>query len=275
MIPLPNRDLSPDATGCLKELQDDVNGEPSYAEQVARAKTIWKNKNSPARKPCFDHIGATLTEMCRGARRCAYCEDSLADEIEHIKPKDLYPESAFVWENYLYACGPCNVAKSNKFSVFKPDTEEPVLITRARNAPVVPPLKGEPLFIDPRREDPMEFMRIDVLGTFLMLPKGRKDSEDREERLRYLRAERTISDLKLESGTAGHLPLARKQAYRNFKTRLGEIIAMIEEGKDVTRDIDEFKAMDHRSVWIEIKRSRRALPDFEVLFQKHPESLNW
>ena len=50
-----------------------------------------------------------------GARRCGYCEDSDGDEIEHIKPRDLYPEKTFAWENYLLACGQCNRSKSSRF----------------------------------------------------------------------------------------------------------------------------------------------------------------
>ncbi|MBX3729546.1 MAG: hypothetical protein KF858_10215 [Candidatus Sumerlaeia bacterium] len=37
-----------------------------------------------------------------------YCEDSRATDIEHIRPKEHYPEVAFVWENYAYACNVCN-----------------------------------------------------------------------------------------------------------------------------------------------------------------------
>ena len=28
--------------------------------------------------------------MCSGAERCHYCEDSKADEVEHLLPKDAY-----------------------------------------------------------------------------------------------------------------------------------------------------------------------------------------
>ena len=33
--------------------------------------------------------------MCAGAKRCMYCEDSAADEVEHHLPKNLYPEFVF------------------------------------------------------------------------------------------------------------------------------------------------------------------------------------
>lgn len=36
----------------------------------------------------FADVRRVLDEMCSGPRRCGYCEDSCADEIEHIRPKD-------------------------------------------------------------------------------------------------------------------------------------------------------------------------------------------
>lgn len=42
--------------------------------------------------------------------------DSAADEVEHIAPKALFPERVFDWTNYIYACGPCNGPKSNRYS---------------------------------------------------------------------------------------------------------------------------------------------------------------
>ena len=48
-----------------------------------------------------------------------YCEDSVADEVEHFRPKDLYPDVVFAWRNYLYACGQCNGGKNNRFSIVR------------------------------------------------------------------------------------------------------------------------------------------------------------
>lgn len=95
--------------------------------------------------------------MCSGSRRCLYCEDSCADEVEHIKPQDLYPEFVFVWENYLYACGPCNGGKNNAFAVFDPATGATIIVTRKRGDPVTPPAVGTDVFINPRTEDPLQY----------------------------------------------------------------------------------------------------------------------
>jgi len=67
-----------------------------------------------------------------------YCEDSAAVEVEHHHPKAHYPELAFAWENYLYACGPCNRPKNSKFAIFS-QTGKPVLIFRKAKDPFKPP----------------------------------------------------------------------------------------------------------------------------------------
>src|ERR1700722_14981501 len=117
MIRLPNRDLPEAAKWKLKEYQAVVDNAGKFEEKVAVAKTLFKQRNT-TKNATFKVVRDTLAEMCSGARRCCYCEDSVADEVEHVKPKDWYPEAVFAWENYLYACGPCNGPKNNRFSIF-------------------------------------------------------------------------------------------------------------------------------------------------------------
>src|SRR5262245_27436320 len=88
----------------LAAYQAGVNRRQTYEDQVADAKAAFKRHNNK-RNATFRVVRSTLTVMCAGARRCCYCEDSVADEIDHIMPKDLYPERTFIWENYIYACG--------------------------------------------------------------------------------------------------------------------------------------------------------------------------
>jgi hypothetical protein len=112
----------------------------------------------------YDTVRAVLTEMCSGADRCMYCEDSAADEIEHVRPKSLYPDQTFVWENYLYACGRCNGPKSNSLGVLGSQRRAVVAIERRRGEPITPPEPGRMLLIDPRREDPPRFPRLDTIA---------------------------------------------------------------------------------------------------------------
>lgn len=100
MLQLPNLALSDTAQKQLDRWQKQVNDRADYPSKVEEEKKAFSKYNT-SRNPTFRQIRQALTQMCAGACRCGYCEDSLADEIEHIKPKTLYPEFVFVWENYL------------------------------------------------------------------------------------------------------------------------------------------------------------------------------
>lgn len=51
--------------------------------------------------------------------KCIYCESKVDavyfGDVEHIKPKDTYPELTFDWENLGYVCAQCNNRKSNTY----------------------------------------------------------------------------------------------------------------------------------------------------------------
>lgn len=51
--------------------------------------------------------------------KCAYCEGevnaSRAGQVEHFKPKTIFPMLAYEWDNYFLGCAGCNGAKSNKW----------------------------------------------------------------------------------------------------------------------------------------------------------------
>ena len=98
----------------LKGFQSELSSVTPFSARVVEAKSMFSSKNRKT-NPVFRDVRATLDRMCQGARRCMYCEDSLADEVEHVRPKNFFPDQTFVWENYLYACGPCNGPKSDQF----------------------------------------------------------------------------------------------------------------------------------------------------------------
>ena len=175
MIRLLPVELPQHALDALHGFQRRVDAGATYADQVVLAKRLFPQQNKPKNKT-FNAVKHALTELCSGARRCCYCEDSVADEAEHIKPKNLYPEVVFAWENYLYACGPCNGPKNNGFAVFATDDGRIVHVRRARGAPVRPPTPGAAVLIDPRWEDPLEYMELDLLDTFVMVPLDDADS---------------------------------------------------------------------------------------------------
>lgn len=103
----------------LREWQAAIDEKTTYAAQIVEAKAKWKSKRQ---RTSLKEVKEKLHQMCNATNRCVYCEDSYGDEIEHIYPKDIYPSKTFIWENYLYACGPCNGPKSNNFALINPTT---------------------------------------------------------------------------------------------------------------------------------------------------------
>ena len=194
----------------LNKYQTRVDSERTHAEPVKKGKALFKRYNRQENR-VFGVVRERLATMCAGARRCGYCEDSVGDEVEHIRPKDLYPEIVFVWENYLLACGPCNGGKNNRFSVIRGGRL--IDVTRSRNDPVRRPQSGSPAPINPRCEDPLSFLDLEILETFWFLPR------DGLSRIDESRAEYTIEILKLNRDV---LLKARRNAYGSFQARLRE-----------------------------------------------------
>lgn len=115
MIRLGERPLDPDAHAQLQAWQRELDGVTPFAARVEAGKERFKQRNVTT-SPTYRRVRATLRAMSHGACRCAYCEHSTGDEIEHIWPKDFYPERVFDWHNYLYACGTCNGSKLNHWA---------------------------------------------------------------------------------------------------------------------------------------------------------------
>jgi uncharacterized protein (TIGR02646 family) len=218
----------------------------------------------------FDAIKYALTQMCLGAQRCGYCEDSAADEIEHIKPKNLYPEATFAWLNYLYACGPCNTCKRSKFAIFERRTGKLVDVHRKPKAPVVRPRPGTPVLIDPRTEDPCDFLWLDLLTTFCFSPRIGIGQ------FAYQRAKYTIDTLGLNERTA--LRLARKQAFLDYVAQLKQYHTDRKEGAsqiELDRIEKHIRERQHPTVWSEMKRQHAVIPTLKKLFRDVPEALGW
>ena len=263
MIRLHDPGLDPEATRHLNRYQQEVDEAPDYPIQVAKAKCLFSRRNTRS-NPTFRKVRETLALMCSGAQRCAYCEDSVGDEVEHIQPKDLYPCLVFVWTNYVYACGRCNVAKSNKFAVVT-DQSRLVDVTRKRSDPVAPPASGAPAFLNPRTDDPLDFLDLDLESTFVVLARDDIPEIDRE------RAEFTIETLKLNRDV---LLEARANAFGTYRARLYEYVGKREQA--TKQDLlDDLKTTPHPGVWAAMKRQHAFIPDLDELFMQAPEALNW
>ena len=123
--------LSEDADAALKVLQARVS---RSRDQRADVQKLWKNLPLKVRRDVME----TLQKMASGLERCMYCEDSQGTDIEHFRPKNEYPEFAFIFSNYLLACSHCNSNhKRSKFPLSAQQT---------------------PLLIDPTSDDPADHL---------------------------------------------------------------------------------------------------------------------
>lgn len=46
---------------------------------------------------------------------CGYCEESCKGEIDHFRPKSVFPRRVYLWSNWVYACHTCNHSKREKW----------------------------------------------------------------------------------------------------------------------------------------------------------------
>ncbi|WP_416759017.1 hypothetical protein ACNI65_20380 [Roseateles sp. So40a] len=262
----------------LNVFQASVDALADYADRVEAAASAWKTRTSTVKgEAAFKAVRATLAQMCIGPIRCAYCEDSLADEVEHIKPKSFFPDLAFVWANYAFACGPCNGPKGSRYAVVSRGTLREVV--RTRGLPPAPAPAGRCALIDPRTEDPTEFLELDLGGvgadgtqldpTFDFLPK-----EDLSATA-TARAEYTIKTLGLNREV---LRKARSNAFGGFRARLREYAEKMEAGADVAelaRLRDDLLGTPHLTVLHEMRVQRLWLPEIDDLLNRAPEASMW
>lgn len=269
MIRLPQMALPRETVKGLRLFQQELDQLPTYAERVAAADRLFASRNRPRNK-VFRVVRQRLAAMCGGTNRCCYCEDSCADEVEHHRPKNFYPDYTFVWENYLYACGPCNGPKRNQFAIFETATGNRVDLFHPKGkAPTAPP-PGDPLLIDPRSEDPLDFMILDLCGTFLFNPTAAQGTRD------FRRAKYTIDVLQLNRRT--FLPIARVVAFGSYRSALYEYREKKNRGDApavLTRLTEGLRQLPHRTVWAEMKRQHPQHRELAGLFAELPEALTW
>jgi uncharacterized protein (TIGR02646 family) len=261
VIQLPPRALPPALKAMLDDRQATLDALPDYVSRVAAAKPAWDNK---PREP-FKAIREELRAMCAGGYCCMYCEANEADEIEHVRPKNLYPERTFRWENHLFACGTCNGPKSDHFPILSAASGRIVDASRKPGAPVEPPEVGRMMLLDPRRDDPAHFLFLDLKDSFRFLPQSRRGCVARA------RALMTIKVLHLNDDPR---PKRRADAYGHYTDRLQ---AYVHEGDPAARERRRkaLLRLDHPTVWREMKRQRRHIADLRALFDKAREALAW
>lgn len=162
---LPARKKLPEATTrrLAKETREIAAADDPKVEASRRYDTARTAK-------WFTQITKALADISGPGQRCMYCSGSEASQVEHYRPKSIFPELAMTWENYLWSCGLCNQFKGNRFP---PRTEPGAQI------------------VNPMEEDVWSFFFLDEFGN--LCARWRTDIDDTDPR-----AEKTIAVLSLD-----------------------------------------------------------------------------
>jgi uncharacterized protein (TIGR02646 family) len=107
----------------------------------------------------FKPVLKTLAEMSGSGQPCMFCDSNEATDVEHYRPKAVYPKLALTWDNLLWGCANCNRHKGDHFP---PDT------------------KPGGRIINPLDENVWDFFFIDRHG--LLIPKWRPDKNALDDR---------------------------------------------------------------------------------------------
>jgi hypothetical protein len=293
MLHLTPKTLSVQTQNHLNARQADIDNKTPFDIKAERAGSLWDSKTgSQAGKAAFAEIKNTLISMCIGVEICNYCEQSEASDIEHILPKSLFPEQAFKWTNYLLACKKCNTThKSDAIYIFDPANSANTIWVKRGAVPTT----TDYAFIQPRLEDPMDWMQIDFRD-FLFYARQPHAPGTRG----HQKVERTLEILEINNRP--NLVKYRRQAFGNYKRLLREYVAVKnatthhELENAVTGDPavnhqtifanEQQRIMDairdsiitgeHFTVWREMIRQQNILPNLiQQLFLQAPEALTW
>jgi hypothetical protein len=168
MFKITNARLDQTSLARLATFQQPINQLTHYPEQVDKAQAQWDTKRQDA---VFGTVVSRLIAMCPTGDYCYYCCRSEAGHIDHFQPKNLYPLLTFAWPNFIHACERCNTRhKKERCAVVVAGAIQAELIevTRPARATVRRPRGGRIALINPRREDALELLTLDIghLGTF-------------------------------------------------------------------------------------------------------------
>lgn len=269
--------------------QSTIDAEPTFATRKATANALWKKKEEGEGATAFQEIKEKLKQMAVGGSYCNYCEQDriMPTTIEHIRPKSTFPAYAFKWANFTAVCENCNMGfKKAQMAVFSPAGSATV-----KNVGQKEPVSDDLAFIDPRAEDPMDLMILD-LEDFQFYPTIDPLIDPRAKE----KVAKTISILHLNE----QLPKCRKKAFDHYKARLAEyckvqnanthqeIVAathgnpkveldkpLEEERNRILHGIEQsIREETHQTVWREMIRQPHNLsPELRDLFAQAPTHL--
>ena len=209
MRTLPNRPALPAAA--LRRLAAKaqlIEADPVPKEAAERIYT--SSRKAQWFKPIID----ALKQMVGVGERCMFCSGSECSQVEHFRPKAVFPLMTMRWENLFWTCGICNLSKGDRFP---PDTEE-----------------GETL-IDPTTENVWDFFFVDEFGN--LTERWRPELNDIDPR-----AHVTVRVFSLDRDA---LQQSRQARLQDLKEKARDALILLANGAltvaDLRRRIDEWK----------------------------------
>lgn len=108
-------------------------GEEWTTELMSKIETGEEIPQSLKDKYRHPEIKDRVTQETSG--KCCYCESKVSHiypgDIEHIKPKSVFPQLTFDWNNLTFVCSKCNNSKHDYYNeiggvnIINPYTENP------------------------------------------------------------------------------------------------------------------------------------------------------
>lgn len=237
-------DMSEATSAFLGDRQSEVDGQATHLARAERARALFGLKDNNA----FREVIAALSELTSAhpdeRAYCYYCEHDRRAAVEHVFPSRHYPERAFQYQNYALACFNCNtIKKGDRFAVFDAASKE-VVEFDWKSLGENPPPVGQPVLIDLRLEDPLEFIRLDF-ATGFFAPRPGLDKEKQK------RAGYTIRLLGLNDDG---LPRRRLEYVDAFRRRFDLLLEAERAGNDdaVRRIITSLREAPHQTVMTEM-----------------------
>ncbi|MFP3708148.1 hypothetical protein SB783_29440 [Paraburkholderia sp. SIMBA_009] len=188
------------------------------------------------------YLDDLLAAVSPPGKACFYCERDRYRDIDHVRPKRHYPEQCFVWGNYIYACTICN-------QDYKKDTYAVFDITGAivkfdRSLPfssLVP--AGDHVLIDPRSEDPLNFLRLDLsTGRFTAIGNARS----------VLRGEFTRELFDLNETTLARIRVAAYETFKHYLMKF-QVANQANDNAATQRVLNEIRDLPHPTVLVEMR----------------------
>jgi len=193
----------------LKKYQANVLKKGTFQEQKKEADRLWRNKNREKNR-VFSQVRKILKKMAPIGGCCMYGESNTGSQIEHFRPKSSFPECAFEWENFLPACGDCNLEKRSSFKVFMNETNRWYDVPTTGTSSDL--RSRMPALLNPRFEDSMDLLGLELVDTFLYYSRYPKGTVE------YERAHYTVDILGLNKHET--LRKIRESAYEAYRSHL-------------------------------------------------------